>query len=106
MTPELKPCPFCGWEASAIPDPNHSTGWEVGCFSGNCDVEPHVWSVHRSTAEMQWNTRADIHDATKAQLAKAVEALRRIAGQPDYRLPEPQDIASAVMAEIEKGEPK
>lgn len=43
---------------------------------------------------------ADMHDATKAQLAKAVEALREIAGQPDYRLPKPQTIALAVLAEI------
>lgn len=54
----LLPCPFCGGEASKIPDPNHSTGWEVGCFSGKCDVEPHVWAVHLKTAAMQWNTRA------------------------------------------------
>lgn len=53
----LLPCPFCGGNASAVPDPNHSTGWDVGCFSGFCDVEPHVWAVHRSTAEIQWNTR-------------------------------------------------
>lgn len=55
----LLPCPFCGGEASKIPDANHSTGWEVGCFSGKCDIEPHVWAVHLSTAVMQWNTRAD-----------------------------------------------
>ena len=54
----LLPCPFCGGEASKIPDANHSTGWEVGCFSGKCDIEPHVWAVHLSTAVMQWNTRA------------------------------------------------
>ena len=54
----LLPCPFCGGEASKIPDANHSTGWEVGCFSGKCDVEPHVWAVHLETAVMQWNTRA------------------------------------------------
>jgi hypothetical protein len=54
----LLPCPFCGGEASKIPDANHSTGWEVGCFSGKCDVEPHVWAVHLETAAMQWNTRA------------------------------------------------
>ena len=54
-----EPCPFCRGEASKIPDANHSTGWEVGCFSGECDVEPHVWAVHLETAVMQWNTRAD-----------------------------------------------
>jgi hypothetical protein len=44
--------------------------------------------------------RSDLHDATKAQLTMAVEALRKIADQPDYRLPKPQDIARAVLAEI------
>lgn len=59
MSYDLKPCPFCGGEASKTPDPSHSTGWEVGCFSGKCDIEPHVWAVHLETAVMQWNTRAD-----------------------------------------------
>jgi len=48
--PDLKPCPFCGGEASAIsPD-------EVGCFNGECPTEPHVWSETRAIAA--WNTRA------------------------------------------------
>jgi hypothetical protein len=59
MSDDLKPCPFCGGEASKIPDANHSTGWEVGCYSGKCDVEPHIWAVHLETAVTQWNTRAD-----------------------------------------------
>ncbi len=53
----LLPCPFCGGEASKIPDADHSTGWAVGCFSGKCDIEPYVWAVHLETAAMQWNTR-------------------------------------------------
>jgi anion-transporting ArsA/GET3 family ATPase len=102
MSDDLKPCPFCGGKASKIPDDNHSTGWEVGCFSGKCDVEPHVWAVHLETAIMQWNTCADkdrIEELEKAfrglkdvaivnlkerleaeaKLAKAMEALREIA---------------------------
>ena len=39
----------------------------------------------------------------EAKLAKAVEALGKIAVHPDYRLPKPQDIARATLAEI-KGE--
>lgn len=54
----LLPCPFCGGEASKIPDADHSTGWAVGCFTGKCDLEPYVWAVHLETAAMQWNTRA------------------------------------------------
>ena len=68
--PELMPCPFCGGEAGSCPDPNHSTGWDIGCFNGACEIEPHVWAVHRSTAEMQWNTRA-------TPPAAVVEAMER-----------------------------
>ena len=39
----------------------------------------------------------------EAKLAKAVEGLKRICMQPDYRLPSPQEIARAALAEI-KGE--
>ena len=39
----------------------------------------------------------------EARLGKAVEALGRIARQPDYRLPSPQGIAQEALAEI-KGE--
>lgn len=56
--PELLPCPFCGGDAWAVLDPNHSTGWDVGCFNGDCDVEPHVWAVYKDTATIQWNRRA------------------------------------------------
>lgn len=69
----LLPCPFCGGEASKIPDPNHSTGWEVGCFSGKCDVEPHVWAVHLETAAMQWNTRADRIEELNERLTAATD---------------------------------
>jgi hypothetical protein len=41
----------------------------------------------------------------EGRLAKAVEALKRIQGQPGYRLPSPQDIASATLAEIEGDKP-
>lgn len=56
--------------------------------------------------------RADLHDATKAQLAeceaqlvKAVEALRWQADQPEAH-PFMVLKARATLAEIEKGEPK
>lgn len=61
------------------------------------------WKDHNSNAHgAREFVRSDLHDATKAQLVKAEEALRVIADQPDYRLPKPQDIARSVLAEIEK----
>ncbi len=75
--PELMPCPFCGGEAGSCPDPNHSTGWDIGCFNGACEIEPHVWAVHRSTAEMQWNTRA----TPPAAVVEAMERALRHADQ-------------------------
>ena len=68
---ELLPCPFCGGEAASVPDPNHSTGWDVGCFSGTCEIEPHVWAVHHTTAIDQWNRRTDL---SQAAVAAALEA--------------------------------
>lgn len=46
--------------------------------------------------------RADLHDATKAQLRKAVEALRWQADQPEAH-PFMVLNARAVLSEIEKG---
>jgi len=62
-------------------------------------------------------SRADLHDATKAQLAKAVEALRNIVDRPSKMvwgednekaeaMRDMEKIAEAALAEIEKGEPK
>jgi Lar family restriction alleviation protein len=58
MTDEaLKPCPFCGGEASPFEDYGHSSAWEVGCFNGDCRVEPHVWEKTKAEAIAAWNTR-------------------------------------------------
>ena len=65
----------------------------------------------RATLAEEWRdhdkTRAEAAEAKlaecEARLGKAVEALGRIARQPDYRLPSPQGIAQEALAEI-KGE--
>ena len=58
-----------------------------------------AWDAPPSGAEY---IRADLHDATKAQLRKAVEALRWQADQPEAH-PFMVLNARAVLAEIEKG---
>jgi len=93
-TPALKPCPWCGGSAYLV------EGEE--CAYVQCeDMKMHraLWldgdnAVANEVAE-QWNRRADMHDATKAQLEKAVEALRFYA----YGLGVPY-LARAVLAEI------
>lgn len=118
-TPALKPCPWCGGSAYLV------EGEE--CAYVQCeDMKMHraLWldgdnAVANEVAE-QWNRRADLHDATKAQLAKAhekeiavwsenyaalerklakaVEALRFYANFQEF-----YQTADAVLAEIEKG---
>ena len=53
-----------------------------------------------ATKEYYTEMRAE---RAEAKLAKAVEGLKRICMQPDYRLPSPQEIARATLAEL-KGE--
>ena len=81
MTAELKPCPFCGGEASEFKDRGHSTAYNVGCFSGDCTIEPNTWAGTKAEAIAAWNTRADLSQsaiaAKNAQILDLIEALRR-----------------------------
>jgi Lar family restriction alleviation protein len=57
MDNRLKPCPFCGGEALAI-NSMRGESYDVGCFNGDCPIEPHVWAEIESEAIAAWNTRA------------------------------------------------
>lgn len=70
--PELKPCPFCGVEASEFKDRGHSTAYNVGCFNGDCTIEPNTWADTKAEAIAAWNTRADLsQSAIAAALMRA-----------------------------------
>lgn len=61
---------------------------------------------HGSFAETRKFIReaADRIEQSERDLAKAVEALKRIARQPDFRLPSHQEIARETLAELEAKE--
>lgn len=61
MSDDLKPCPFCGSEASIFPSCDHSTAWVGGCSASNgCPGQDAVWEDSEEEAYAVWNTRADL----------------------------------------------
>lgn len=101
-TPELKPCPFCGGEASHNDGGNSVYGrywWVVGCK--NCDVtfaDQEVWSktdpgmldpaYPPKHCFIAWNTRAEKVDALvaakDAEIAKMQKLINDLAGYIEY----------------------
>ena len=74
--PELKPCPFCGADAMrhTCLGNRRSKGWyetkhRVSC-SGRCHCSSKACDEQRE-ADLDWNTRSDIHDA----LVKAADEM-------------------------------
>jgi Lar family restriction alleviation protein len=58
---ELKPCPFCGGNATRADDTrSREPGVWIGCFSDDCDVAPSVtaWAPSVEDAVKAWNRRA------------------------------------------------
>ena len=61
-TPNLKPCPFCGGEAS-FSDPMHAIpGFQIGCMDREgCDFSPYSLIFKtEDEAVAAWNKRATI----------------------------------------------
>jgi hypothetical protein len=86
--PELRPCPFCGGNASCFEDANHSTAWWFGCYNDQCEVRPCVWAQTKDQATEEWNRRADLPptdaDVMAHPTVKAlVEALRKCEDEID-----------------------
>jgi Lar family restriction alleviation protein len=55
--PELKPCPFCGGEATVRDDPHHRTAVYIGCETVGC-FGHYQWDETQAEAITAWNTRA------------------------------------------------
>ena len=65
MSEELKPCPFCGGEATTTKKgPIRNQWWEVVCVSGECDTASITGDTEKA-AIAAWNTRADLLPAVK-----------------------------------------
>ena len=84
MTDELKPCPFCGGEATCIENGSHSTAWEIGCYNGQCAAKPSVWEPRKEVAITAWNIRADL--ATPLNDPR-VEALMDLIKRAEHNVP-------------------
>lgn len=57
MSDELKPCPFCGGEASIRIDTSHSTACLIGCATMGC-FGHEQWEETEAEAVAAWNRRA------------------------------------------------
>ena len=57
MSEELKPCPFCGENASVqwCGDENQ---WVCGCWNDDCPVIAEVHSLNRRDSITRWNRRS------------------------------------------------
>jgi Lar family restriction alleviation protein len=91
MSMELKPCPFCGGEASTSTHETESlwshnivTYTEVGC--DECGVSFSSEPGFEVEAPQLWNTRTNSQDALIAELVEALqEVLRYRRGEGKYR---------------------
>lgn len=74
---ELRPCPFCGGEASRVYTDDHPKGErKVHIECDICNARSDWQYTRASSADVWWNTRVD-----DAKLKLAVEALEHYADQ-------------------------
>lgn len=71
MTPELKPCPFCGGDATTLVGKydHGGTFYEAGCDSVGCWCLPSAKTLSMEHAVAEWNRRADMPPTLAQALA-------------------------------------
>lgn len=101
----LLPCPFCGVEASEVEDQGHSTGYNVGCFNGDCIIEPYTWADTKAEAIAAWNTRAlpAIDPAAIREAALVSAVAKKIGEEHGWVRQERLDEAEAKLAKAMAG---
>ena len=57
MSEELKPCPFCGADAS-VQWWGGANQWVCGCWNDDCPLIAEVYARNRQDAIYFWNERA------------------------------------------------
>lgn len=108
VTPELKPCPFCGGEAQRFTlteedEPMNAGGDVITCTK--CQASSHVEFGRKENLVSRWNTRT----TSLAAQDGLVDALRKIADTPAWGYPERwettpaevRQLARAALASIE-----
>ena len=73
---ELKPCPFCGGEAT-IPTIDSAHRYHVQCSK----CRKYTWCSSRDRAIADWNARSDTY-----ALGEAVERVKRLKGPAFHKL--------------------
>jgi len=71
MSDELKPCPFCGGEASIRIDTSHSTACLIGCATMGC-FGHEQWEETEAEAIAAWNHRPLVQQAIAAERGEPV----------------------------------
>lgn len=61
MTPDLKPCPFCGCQPNK-PVKNNCNRWEVACVNTGCAV---LTGLYAYQVVLAWNRRRPVDCSTR-----------------------------------------
>lgn len=74
---ELKPCPFCGGEATLHDESDCGDGWMVYCPSNECSIAAETMRYEKPQHAIEaWNTRVnDMTDEQRSHLTRLAEEM-------------------------------